>query len=203
MRAILQQISTQPSHQRQIPSSTNILSPPILSQLDVILPHYILPQNISISWSEKGDQLNLDELRHHIPIQTPSILLVSGKNEDRDVMFGIFEPAGSEDRMIQPFMVQLAPLHRVFHALSGIAECSILLEQAEKSPTLTIELISKHDNASASHDQPKSQQRIARLAICGNGGHFTLPSDNPINEHFHVNAIELLKSDIVEDCGYS
>lgn len=104
-------------------------------------------------------------------------------------MFGIFKPTGLEDKMIKPFMVQLAPLHRVFHALSGTAECSILLEQAGESPTLTVSLI--------------SSQCIARLAVCGNSGHFTLSNEASTDKHFHVNAIELLKSDLVEDCGYS
>ena len=203
MRAILQKASIR-SPQREIPSSANILSPPILSQLDIILPHYILPQNISISWFGRGDQLDLNKLRHQIPIQTPSILLVSGRDENQDVIFGLFEHKGSEDETIKPFIVQLAPLHRVFHPLSGIAECSILLDQAGGSPTLIGQLISsEYENASASPDQLESQQCIARLVVCGNSGHFTLSNDASIDEHFHVNAIELLKNDLVEDCWYS
>ena len=107
---------------------------------------------------------------------------------------------GLEDKMIKPFMVQLAPLHRVFHVSSGTAECPISLEQAGESPTLTVELIAKHDNASAS---PESQQCIARLAVCGNLCHFTLLNGDSIDEHFCVNAMELIKCDLVEDCGYS
>lgn len=56
------------------------------------------------------------------------------------------------------------------------------------------------ENASTSPDQPEC---IARLVVCGNSGHSTLPKDASINEHFHVNAIELLKIDLVEDCKYS
>lgn len=93
--------------------------------------------------------------------------------------------------MIKPFMVQLAPLHRAFHALSSTAECSISLEQAGESPTLTTSLI--------------SLQCIARLAVCGNSGHFSLSNDASTDKHFHVNAIELLKCDLVERmvCGFS
>lgn len=143
----------------------------------------------------------MNELRHQLPIQTPSILLVSGKNENQDIIFGMFEPTGLEDKMIKPFMVQLAPIHRVFHALSTATECSILLEQAGESPALAVKLIfSEDENASTSPDQPEC---IARLVVCGNSGHSTLPKDASINEHFHVNAIELLKIDLVEDCKYS
>ena len=143
----------------------------------------------------------MNELRHQLPIQTPSILLVSGKNENQDIIFGIFEPTGLEDKMIKPFMVQLAPLHRVFHVLSTTTECSILLEQAGEGPALAVKLIfSEDENASTSPDQPEC---IARLVVCGNSGHSTLPKDASINEHFHVNAIELLKIDLVEDCKYS
>ena len=108
----------------------------------MILPEYILPQNISILWSRRGDQLDLNTLMGQIPIQTPSILLVSGKSENQDVVFGLFEPKEPEDKSIQPFMVQLAPIHRVFRPLRRTTECScsILLDQARGSPTLTCQL---------------------------------------------------------------
>lgn len=202
IRAILQGESNQ-SLQREVPSSANILNPAVLSQLDINLPHYILPQNISISWSERGDQLCLSKLGNQILNQTPSILLVSGRNKNQDVIFGLFNPKGSEDESIKPFMIQLAPLHHVFHPLPETVECSISLDQAGGSSILTGQLLSsKHENGSAPNHL-KSHQCVARLVIHGNSGHFTLSDDASIDEHFLVDAIELLKCDLVEYSGYS
>lgn len=46
------------------------------------------------------------------------------------------------------------------------------------------------------------QDSIILLMVCGNSGHFTVQSDPTIDEHFHVDAVELLKFD-VEDTGDS
>lgn len=190
IRTILQDASIR-SIQRRLPS-TNILNPAVLSQVDTILPEDILPQNISLLWSRRGDQLDLNTLVGQIPIQTPSILLVSGKSENQDVIFGLFEPKEPEDKLIQPFMVQLAPVHRVFRPLRRTTECSycILLDQSRGSLTLTCQLL-------------QSEQCIARLVVSGNQGHFTLPNDTSADKHFLVDAMELLKVDLVEDCGNS
>lgn len=87
-------------------------------------------------------------------------------------------------------MVQLASLHCVFRSLRGTTECSILLDQAGRSPTLACQLF-------------QSEQCIARLIVSGNQGHFTLSNDASADEHFLVDAMELLKIDILKGCGYS
>lgn len=190
IQAILQDAFIRPV-QRRLPSSAKILNPTVLSQFDMILPEYILPQNISILWSRRGDQLDLNTLMGQIPIQTPSILLVSGKSENQDVVFGLFEPKEPEDKSIQPFMVQLAPIHRVFRPLRRTTECScsILLDQARGSPTLTCQLF-------------QSEQCID-LVVSGNQGHLTLPNDTSADKHFLVDAMELLTIDLLEDCDSS
>lgn len=203
IQAILQDASIG-SVRRNLPFSANILSPAVLSQLDIILPEDILPQNISISWSRREDQLDLNTLVDQIPIQTPSILLASGKSENQDVIFGLFGPKEPEDKSIQPFMVQLAPLHRVFRPLRGTTECSILFDQARGSPTLTCQLFqSEYENHSALPGHRGSEQCIARLVVSGNQGHFTLSNDASADKHFLVDAMELLKIDLLEDSGYS
>ena len=204
IQAILQDASIR-SVQRE-PPSANILSPAVLSQIDIILPEDILPQNISLLWSRRGDQLDLNTLVDQIPIQTPSILLVSGKSENQDVIFGLFEPKEPEDKLIQPFMVQLAPLHCVFRPLRRTTKCScsILLDQARGTSTLTCQLFqSEHENQSLSPGHRGSEQCIARLVVSGNQGHFTLSNDTSADKHFLVDAMELLKMDLLEDCGYS
>lgn len=203
IRAILRDASIR-SVRRKLPSSANILNPAVLSQLDIILPEDILPQNISISWSRRGDPLDSNTLVDQIPVQTPSILLASGKSENQDVIFGLFEPKAPDYKSIQPFMVQLAPLHRVFRPLRGTTECSILLDQARGSPTLTCQLFqSEQENHSASPGRRGSEQCVARLVVRGNQGHFALSNDASADEHFFVDAMELLKIDLLEDCGYS
>lgn len=182
-------------------SSTNILNHAVLTQFDINLSDYILPQNLSISWSHKGDQLDLNKLEDLD--QSASILLVSGKNKSQDVIFGLLNPRGSTDQSIKPFMVQLAPLHRVFCPLLGTVECSISLDRAGGSPTLTGQMFSsKHKNDLASPDHLESHQSIARLVVHGYSGHFTLLNGASVDEHFSVDAIELLKSDFVEYTGY-
>ena len=89
----------------------------------------------------------------------------------------------------------------------SIAECScsILLDQARGSPTLTCQLFqSEYENQSAAlPGHHRSEQCIARLVVSGDQGHFTLSNDTSADEHFFVDAMELLRIDLLEDRGYS
>lgn len=46
------------------------------------------------------------------------------------------------------------------------------------------------------------QDSVILLMVCGKFGHIAVQSDPTIDEHFHVDAVELLKFD-VEDTGES
>lgn len=100
-------------------------------------------------------------------------------------------------------MAQLAPIHRVFRPFPGAAQCSISLDRSGDSPTLTGQMFSsKYKNDATSPDHLEAHQCLVRLVVHGDSGHFTLLNDASIDEHFSVDAIELLKSDLVEYSGY-
>lgn len=85
-----------PSIQREVPFPGYILNLPLLSQLGLMLPRWLLYEGMSVACSATIDQINLRDLRDHITQDPPVLLLVSGRsnNNQQHVTFGLFYPKG-------------------------------------------------------------------------------------------------------------
>ena len=173
---------------RKLLSSAYILNPPILSQLDIMLPPIIL-QNICISWSTRENHTNFGSLEGHIQTQTaPAILLISGRKQNQQrILFGIFDSKKHVTYGIleKPFIFQLAPLHRTYRPLPSETDDPVILGHNE-DPTL---------------DMLRYQSGNACLSFSESSGHFSV-RDNPALDEFHVDAVELYQCDIEYEAEY-
>ena len=168
---------------RKVLLSAYILNPPILSQLDIMLPPIIL-QNICISWSTRDNHTDFGSLESHIQKQTvPTILLISGRNQNQQrILFGIFDSKRHVTYGIfkKPFIFQMAPLHRTYRPLPSETDDPVVLGHNE-DPTLDI---------------LRYQSGNACLFFSESSGHFSVWDDPALDEEFHVNAVELYQCDI-------
>ena len=171
---------------RQVLSSAYILNPPILSQLDIMLPPIIL-QNIYISWSTRENHTDFSSLEGHIQKQTaPTILLISGTNQNQQrILFGILDSKKymTYCMLKKPFMFQLAPLHRTYHPLPSETDDPMVLGHNE-DPTL---------------EMLRYQSGNACLAFSKSSGHFSVRGDSALDEEFHVEAVEVYQCVIEEE----
>lgn len=114
MQAFLRE-SYIPSAHREAPSSGYIFSHPILSQLGIILPRYLLLEGVSVDWTARINRLDLDKLKDHITAHRSS-------GQDQQVRFGLFYPKGSVEEEEKPCIFQLEPVHRVLRTPSSKKE---------------------------------------------------------------------------------
>lgn len=195
------EVSSKPSVHREVPSPGHIFNLPILSQLGILLPRYLVDYGISVDLTVKNDEMDLGKLEKHIIEKPPIVLLVSGSNQGQKVIYGLFYPKGSIDEEAEPCIFQLEPVHRVFrteylyrHGLSIQVH-----PNDDKKPTLETSIIwGKMPQSSAMIDRLGAGNNIMSLAVSEEGfGHFTVNRDSfsRIEERFSVDAIELLKCD--------
>lgn len=173
---------------RKVLPSAYILNPPVLSQLDIMLPPIII-QNISISWSTRETHTDFSSLESHIQEQkTPTILLVSGRNQNQQrILAGIFDGKKYPYKISEkPFMFQLAPLHRIYRPLPSEAEDFMVLGHSEDSTM----------------DMLRYQSGKACLFFSENSGHFSVQDDPALDEEFHVDAVEIYQCDIEKEAEH-
>ena len=121
----------------EVPSSGSIFSLPMLSQLGITLPRYLLLEGVSVDWTAKINQLDLGKMKDHINQRPPMVLLVSGSSQDQRVKFGLFYPKGFVDPEEKPCIFQLEPVHRAVWAPSSKENVSIQVDLDEnKNSTL-------------------------------------------------------------------
>lgn len=208
MQAFLRE-SYIPSAHREAPSSGYIFSLPILSQLGIMLPRYLLLEGVSVDWTARINQLDLGKLKDHITQTPPIVLLVSGSSQDQQVRFGLFYPKGSVEEEEKPCIFQLEPVHRVLRTPSSKKEnVSIQVDlDKNKNPILAASITWKRESSIAYEPDGEGSALIGRLAIeydtmslvvSEEGlGRFTVQRENypKLDEHFRVDVVELLKCD--------
>lgn len=206
-------MSFTPSAHREVPFSGSIFSLPMLSQLGIKLPRYLLLEGVSVDWTAKIEQLDLGKMKDHINQTPPMVLLVSGSSQDQRVKFGLFYPKGYVDPEEKPCIFQLEPVHRAFWAPSSKENVSIRVDLDEnKNPVLAASITWKREpygESSASDDKLAIEYDAMSLVASEEwSGRFTVQRDKypKIDEHFRVEVVELLKCDhqtvFVEDFEY-
>lgn len=212
MQAFLRESFT-PSVQRETPSSGSIFSLPILSQLGIMLPRYLLLEGVSVDWTAQINQLDLGKMKDHINQTPPMVFLVSGSSQDRKVKFGLFYPKGCVDPEEKPCIFQLEPVHRALWTPSSKENVSIQVDLDEnKNPLLAASITWKrgpYGESSASDDRLAIEHDMMSLVVSEEGsGRFTVQREKhpKIDEQFRVDVVELLKCDhqrvFVEDFDY-
>ena len=201
-----------PSAHRGAPSSGSIINLPILSQLGIMLPRYLLLEGVSVDWTANIDQLDLGEMKNHINKTPPMVLLVSGSSQDQRVKFGLFYPRGSVGPEEKPCIFQLEPVHRAFWTPSSKENVSIQVDLDENKKSSLVASISwkreSYGENSALNDKLAIEDNTMSLVASEEGfGHFTVREKYPkIDEHFRADVVELLKCDhqrvFVEDFNY-
>lgn len=200
MRKVLK-VSSKPSVHREVTLPGHIFDLPILSQLGILLPRYLVCYGISVDWTVKNDKIHLGKLENHITEKPPIVLLVSGSSQGQKVIFGLLYPKGSTVEETEPYLFQLEPVHRVFSApyLYRHNLSIQVYSDDDKKPTLEAAIIwGKISQSSAMVDRPAAGNNIMSLAVSEEGfGHFIVDRDSfpRIEERFSVDAIELLKCD--------
>ena len=202
-----------PSAHREVPSSGSIFSLPMLSQLGIMLPRYLLLEGVSVDWTAKIDQLDLGKMKEHINQTPPMVLLVSGSSQDQRVIFGLFYPKGYVDPEEKPCIFQLEPVHRAFWTPFLTESVSIQVDlDGNKNSLLAASITWKrkpYGESPVSDDRFAIEHDTMSIVASEEGfGRFTVQRENhpKTDESFRVDAIELLKCDhqrvLVEDFDY-
>lgn len=133
------------SIQRKVPAPGSIFNLPILNQLGFMLPRYIPLGSMSVSWPAGVDKLR--EVRNHVTELPPTILLVSGSDdEDQNATFDVFNPKGYSDKLTA-CAFQLQPVYWVFCIPPGNpGNFFIQLGSGDEWPTLTSRLTAKEQD---------------------------------------------------------
>lgn len=198
-----------PSIQREVPSPGYILNLPLLSQLGLMLPRWILYEGISVACSATIDQMNLRDLRDHITQDPPMLLLVSGRsnNNQQHVTFGLFYPKGflpdGYDEELEPRMLQFEPVQRYFGTHNS-KDYSIQFDLEGENPTMTgqvtwqTKVLLKEESNTAPTDRFIVKDDVMNLTVSSKGlGHFMVRAHRfpGVDEYFDVDAVELVKCD--------
>lgn len=207
------EISYKPSVRREVPSPGYIFSLPILSQLRIMLPRYLLFHGVSVDLTVRNDQMDLGKLVNHIIQKPPIVLLVSGSSQDQEVIFGLSYPGGSFKSGAGACIFQLEPVHRIFRTpplTKNYSHSIKVRSDDDKKPTLVASTVwERKSHGSAVIDKFGVGHNLMSLVVSEEGfGQFTVERElfPRIEEHFSVDAIELLKCDhqefIAEDFDY-
>lgn len=201
----------------EVPSSGNIFSLPILSQLGIMLPRYLLLEGMSVDWTASIDQRNLSKLKDHIAQMPPIIFLVSEERQDEHIKCCLFYPKGSVKEEEKPCILQLEPVHRIFRTASSKKE-NVSIQVDSDNMTLVASITWERESSITDESGWKSPALTSSLAIeydtmelvvLEEGlGQFMVERENhsTVNVPLCIDAVELLKCDhqriFVEDFEY-